>query len=56
MKHQIPTRRLLIILFWIIIWQIASMVIQNDIIFAGPADVVRSFFTLVPTPGFLQSI
>lgn len=56
MKHRIPTRRLLIILFWIIIWQIASMVIQNDIIFAGPADVVRSFFTLVPTPGFWQSI
>lgn len=56
MKHPIPTRRLLIILFWTAIWQIASMVIQNDIIFAGPADVVRSFFTLLPTPAFWQSI
>lgn len=56
MKHRIPTRRLLIILFWIAIWQTVSMVIQNDIIFVGPADVVRSFFLLLPSPEFWLSI
>lgn len=32
------------------------MVIQNDIIFAGPADVVRSFLSLIPEPDFWRSI
>lgn len=56
MKHRIPTRRLLIILFWIAVWQTVSMIIQNDIIFVGPADVVRSFFLLLPSPEFWLSI
>lgn len=49
-------RRILIVLFWILTWQIADMVIQNDIIFAGPADVVRSFLSLIPEPDFWCSI
>lgn len=49
-------RRILIVLFWILAWQISDMVIQNDIIFAGPADVVRSFLSLIPEPDFWRSI
>lgn len=49
-------RRILIVLFWILTWRIADMVIQNDIIFAGPADVVRSFLSLIPEPDFWRSI
>lgn len=56
MKHRIPTRRILIILFWIAVWHSASLVIQNDILFVGPADVVRSFFVLLPTLDFWQAV
>lgn len=56
MKHRISLRKILIILFWILLWQLAELQIQNDIIFAGPLDVVRSFFVLFPTASFWQSI
>lgn len=50
------TKRFLIILFWILIWQMTSMMIGNDIIFVGPADVVRSFLFLIPEADFWRSI
>lgn len=56
MKHRIPTRRILIVLFWIAIWHLASLAIQNDILFAGPADVVRSFLVLLPTVDFWRAV
>lgn len=45
-----------ILLFWILVWQLAAGFIQNDIVFAGPADVVRSFSMLLPTAAFWKSI
>lgn len=56
MKHRVSMRRILIILFWLAVWQLAGLVIRNDIIFAGPADVARSFAALLPDPGFWISI
>lgn len=56
MKHRIPTRRILIVLFWIAVWQLACLAIQNDILFAGPADVVRSFLVLLPTVDFWRAV
>ncbi|MDD3253270.1 MAG: ABC transporter permease subunit [Lachnospiraceae bacterium] len=56
MKRATPTRRILIILFWVIVWQIASLIIRNDILFVGPAQVVRSLFLLLPDPDFWLSI
>ncbi len=56
MTHRISLRKILIILFWIAAWQLAGMLIQNDIIFAGPGDVIRSFLILVPTADFWCSI
>lgn len=56
MTHQVPKRKLWIILFWIAVWQLAGTAIQNDIIFAGPVDVLRSFFRLIPTADFWLSI
>lgn len=49
-------KKALIFLFWIFIWQIAAVSIQNDIVFAGPTDVVRSFSMLLPTAAFWKSI
>lgn len=56
MKNRISPHRIFVILFWIALWQLASMVIQNDIIFAGPADVVRSLSLLLPSAEFWISI
>lgn len=56
MKHRIPTRKILIVLFWIAVWHLASLAIQNDILFAGPADVARSFFQLLPTADFWLAV
>lgn len=56
MKHSTHTRRLFIIIFWLIIWQLASMVIRNDILFVGPVQVVRSLCLLLPDPSFWLSI
>ena len=47
---------LCIILFWIAVWQLAASAIRNDIIFAGPADVVRSLFALLPTADFREAV
>ena len=52
MKNRISPHRIFVILFWIALWQLAAMVIQNDIIFAGPADVVRSLSLLLPSAEF----
>ncbi len=56
MKHRLFSRKLWIILFWILVWQTADAYFRNDIIFAGPADVIRSFLVLIPTTGFWRSI
>ncbi len=56
MKYRLISQKLLIILFWILIWQAADTYLQNDIIFAGPADVAHSLLMLVPTGGFWNSI
>ena len=56
MKHRVSMRRIMIILFWLAVWQLAGLAIRNDIIFAGPADVARSFAALLPDPGFWISI
>ncbi|MDO4267835.1 MAG: ABC transporter permease subunit [Eubacteriales bacterium] len=56
MKHRTSLRRILIILFWILLWQAASQIIRNDILFAGPMDVVRSLCRLLPTVDFWAAI
>ena len=56
MKQVVSIRRIAIVLFWLAVWQLAGLAIRNDIIFAGPADVARSFAALLPDPGFWISI
>lgn len=56
MRENPRTRRIVIILFWIAIWQTAGMLIDNSIVFVGPVDVLRSFFLMVPEQSFWISI
>lgn len=50
------TRKFFIFAFWLIIWQAASMVNQNTIVFVGPDEVLISLWKLLPTQEFWLSI
>lgn len=56
MTHQLSTRKVLILLFWLAVWQAADLMIDNTIVFVGPMDVIRSFLVLLPDPDFWLSI
>ncbi len=49
-------RKCLIILFWIAVWQFASLLIPNRIVFVGPWDVLHAFGALLPTGDFWRSV
>lgn len=56
MKRPFKFRTLMILVFWLCIWQIISLRVDNTIIFVGPADVIRSFCVLVIRTDFWLSI
>ena len=49
-------RKLLAALFWLAIWQIASMVVGKDLILPGPLSVLRALGQLVIQGSFWMSI
>lgn len=56
MKRPAKIRPFIMIAFWIAIWQITSLIIDNPILFVGPADVVHSFSAMLTRTDFWQSI
>lgn len=56
MRENPRARRTAIIIFWIAVWQLAGMLIDNSIVFVGPLDVLRSFSLLIPEADFWRSI
>ncbi len=51
-----PLRKCLIWLLWLLIWQAAHQMIQNSIIFVGPADMVRALVSQLGDPVFWRCI
>ena len=49
-------RGLLIALFWLGIWQAASMLVGKPVLFASPLDTLRALAELLPTPDYWQSV
>ena len=49
-------RTLLAILFWIAVWQIASMAVGKDLILPGPVSVIKALWSLVRQSSFWTSI
>lgn len=47
--------RILAVLFWIAVWQIASMWLGQEILLASPVSVIRRFFELIFTGDFWHS-
>ena len=58
MNKQLPgfARRILIILFWIILWQFAASLIRNHIFLVGPIDTLRALCEQIVLPDFWSAI
>ena len=58
MNKQLPgfARRILIILFWIILWQFAASLIRNHIFLVGPVDTLRALCEQALLPAFWSAI
>jgi NitT/TauT family transport system permease protein len=56
MRHSLTFRKICILIFWLAVWQIASLSIHNIILMAGPADVLLALGRLVVSGEFWLSI
>ena len=57
MKH-LPTwsKKTFIIAFWLILWQLASMIIKNRILLVGPLDTLKALSILIVSADFWAAI
>ena len=49
-------KKLLLILFWILIWQICSMAVKSQILLVGPLETLRSFSVQLFLPDFWAAL
>lgn len=49
-------RKILIILLWLVIWQVLSLVVHNPILLVGPVETIRALVHLVVTKTFWSSL
>jgi len=49
-------KRILVFLFWILVWIIVDLSIDNPVVFAGPAEVIRALLSNVNEQDFLLTI
>lgn len=56
MLHYPWMRKSCIILFWIALWQAASIIIGNSIILTGPGAMLSSLAGQIPDPDFWKTI
>ena len=56
MKFSRRLRGLLIVLFWLIVWQAAAVLINQRLLLVSPVDTVKALARLVPTRAFWHRI
>ena len=49
-------RKALIVVFWLALWQLASIIVNNNILLAGPCEALLALFKLAATSGFWLSV
>ena len=49
-------KKLLIVLFWLAVWQLLSLAVHNVILLAGPLETAKALVALVPTKDFWISV
>ena len=57
-KGWIPKRirQLLVLLIWLLLWQLLAAVIHNRILFVGPIEVFAALWTQLPTSEFWRTV
>lgn len=48
--------QVLAVIFWLLVWGVASLIIHNDVLLASPIQVLLTIFALGKTPDFWQTI
>ena len=48
-------RKIAVLIGWITVWEILSRILSNPVVFAGPADTLRTLVRLAGTSGFWLS-
>ena len=58
MKHKMrkQIRKTVIILLWLIVWQIAAVWTNNHILLVGPVQVLKTFVQNMVQPDFIKSV
>ena len=56
MKTKKYIRTTLIVLIWIVIWQVASLVVNNNILLSGPVETFKALISLGSEPSFYLSV
>ena len=56
MKQHFTLRKCLIWLFWLLLWQGASLAVSNNVILVGPAEMLRSLLFQAGNPSFWITI
>ena len=55
-KLPIWSKKIVIVVFWILLWQIGSMIINNRILLVSPIATLRELSVLIVSPAFWSSI
>ena len=56
MKTKKYIRTTLIVLIWLVIWQVLSLVVNNAVLLSGPIDTFKALIALGSKPSFYLSI
>lgn len=56
MKTRKYIRTTLIVLIWLVIWQILAVIVNNSILLSGPVDTVKALIDLGTQPSFYLSV
>ena len=55
MDHKQIAKHIRIVLFWIVVWQLAAMLVHNPVLLVGPFETLRALVRLAQTGGFWRS-
>lgn len=55
-KNNLLFRKILIGVIWIVIWQLAAMIINERLILVSPFDVILTLIKLIPGDKFISSV
>ena len=56
MKTKKYIRTILIVLIWLVIWQVLALAVNNSILLSGPVETVEALITFGATPSFYLSV